>query len=44
MISLILIIVAIVCLFLAALNVPVARVSIGWLGLAFYVLAQVIRV
>lgn len=36
-----LVIVSAILLFLAAFNVPTGRVSIGWLGLAFFVLSTV---
>lgn len=36
MISLVLMIAAVICLFLAAFNVPVARPSLGWLGMALW--------
>lgn len=35
MIDLVLLIAGLVCLFLAAINVPSSRVSLGWLGLLF---------
>lgn len=40
-IVLVLVIIAIILLALAAFNVPTGKVSIGWLGLAFYVLSTV---
>ena len=36
-----LVIVACILLLLASFNVPTGPVSIGWLGLFFYVLAQI---
>lgn len=39
---LLLMIAAVVCLFLAAFGVAVRRVSLGWLGLAFWALAVLI--
>lgn len=44
MLALILVICSIVCFFLATFSVPTGRVSIGWLGLALYALASVVRV
>lgn len=41
-ISIIFEIVALVCLICAAINVPVARVSLGWLGMCFWLLAVLI--
>jgi len=38
----ILLVAAVILLFLAAFGVSVSRVSLGWLGLALFVLAQVI--
>ncbi len=40
--ALALIIVAIILFVLAAVNLPVPKVSLGWLGLAFYALAQIV--
>ncbi|WP_158708790.1 hypothetical protein [Streptomyces sp. NRRL S-920] len=34
---------AVICLGLAALNVPASRVSLGWLGLFFFVLVPFIH-
>jgi hypothetical protein len=43
-VTLILLIIAIVCWFLAAVPLPVASpIQLGWLGLFFYGLSQVIR-
>ena len=42
MISLVLMIAAIVCLFLAAFNVPIGRPSLGWLGMALWGLSTVL--
>jgi hypothetical protein len=42
MLTLILMIAAVICLFLAAFGVGVSRVHLGWLGVALYVLAQLI--
>lgn len=42
-ISLLILIIAIVCLFLAALNVNTGPISIGWMGLAMWCLSTVIR-
>lgn len=39
---LLLMVAAVVCLFLAAFGVAVRRVSLGWLGLAFWALAVLI--
>lgn len=44
MLSLILVVASIVLLFLAAFNVSTGRVNPGWLGLALFVLAGVVRV
>lgn len=41
-IDLILLIAAVICLFLAAFGVAVSRVSLGWLGLALFVLTFLI--
>ena len=38
----ILLVAAVILLFLAAFGVTVNRISLGWLGLALFVLAQVI--
>jgi hypothetical protein len=35
-------IVALICLILAAINIPVSRVSLGWLGMAFWLLAELL--
>jgi len=40
----ILILVAVILLFLAALNINSSKVSLGWLGLALWCLSQLIRV
>jgi hypothetical protein len=42
MISLVLMIAAIVCLFLAAFNVPVGRPSLGWFGMGLWALSTVV--
>ena len=42
MLGLICIIAAIVCLFLAAFNVPGGRLSLGWLGMALWALSIVL--
>lgn len=36
-----LVIVAIILLFLAAFNIPTPKVSVGWLGLAFWALSTI---
>ena len=38
----ILLVASVILLFLAAFGVTVSRISLGWLGLALFVLAQVI--
>jgi hypothetical protein len=38
-----LLILAFVCLVLAAVGVPSSRISLGWLGLAFWVLSTMVR-
>lgn len=40
--SVVLEIVALICLLLAACSVPTSRVSIGWLGMFFWLLAYLI--
>lgn len=40
--SLLLILAAIICVTLQAFNVSPARVSLGWLGLALFMLASVV--
>lgn len=35
-------VVAVICLFLAALSVPVPRVQAGWLGLALWLLSLMV--
>ncbi len=40
--SFVLMVVATVCLFLAAFSVTVSRVSVGWLGLALWALATLV--
>lgn len=43
MLTLILLVFAFVCLLLAAFNVPATpRVSIGWLGMSFWVLSVIL--
>lgn len=42
-VTLVLQIVALVCLILAALGVPSSRVSLGWLGLSFWLASQMIH-
>ena len=42
MIDLVLTVVALVLLALAALQVPVARVNLGWAGLFFFVLTAIV--
>lgn len=42
-VNIILLIIAFICLLLAALNIPSNRVSLGWLGLSFWVLSLLIR-
>lgn len=42
MISLVLMIAAAICLWLAAFNVPVARPNLGWLGMALFVTAHLV--
>lgn len=42
--SLVLIVAAIILLFLAAFGVTAKSINLGWLGLALYVLAQLIGV
>jgi hypothetical protein len=37
--NLVLMIFAVICLALAAIGVPTTKVSLGWLGLAFWALA-----
>jgi len=41
-ITLVLYVLALVCLVLAALGVPSTRVNLGWLGMAFWLLGIVI--
>lgn len=40
--SFVLQIVALICLFCAALSVPFARVSLGWLGMALWLLSLMV--
>jgi hypothetical protein len=35
-------IIALICLFCAALGVPVSRVSLGWLGMALWLLSLMV--
>lgn len=42
-INLMLMIAAFICLLLAACGVPSGRVSLGWLGLAFWSLSLIVR-
>ena len=42
MLDLVLLLLALLCLLAAAINVKVGSVSIGWLGLAFYVLRELV--
>lgn len=42
MVSLVLIILAIVLLFCAAIGVPAGRISLGWLGLTLWVLSTIL--
>jgi hypothetical protein len=43
MLSLILLVVSFLCLILAAAEVGIPRVQLGWLGLALYVLTFVLK-
>jgi hypothetical protein len=42
MLSLVLLIVALVLLILAAIGIPSSRYSLGWAGMAFWLLAELI--
>jgi len=42
-ISLLLLILAVICWFMAALPVPVPKISIGWLGMFLYGLSMLVR-
>lgn len=41
-VPLVLMVAALVCLVLAAISVPAQRVSLGWLGMALWLLAQLL--